>query len=97
MAPLSKALAGLVIPHDFCGCHLNASGETVDPELEKKNFKVAGNILSQIWGELVLDGKSVTAEYVENELIITDGYDEQWVFKHCRISQYMLQVMQLSS
>ena len=97
MVPLSKALAGLVIPHDSYGSHLNESGETIEPELEKKNFKVAGNILSQIWGELVLDGKSVTAEYVENELIITDGYDEQWVFKHYRISQYMLQVMQLSS
>ena len=79
MAPLSKALADLVIPHDLCGCHLNASEAMFDPELEKKNFKVAGNILSQIWGELVLDGKSVTAEYVENELIIIDGYDEQWV------------------
>ena len=90
-------MTGLVIPHDSCGSHLNASGETIDPELEKKNFKVAGYVLSQIWGELVLHEKSVTAEYVENELIITDAYNEQWVFKHCRISQYMLQVMQLSS
>ena len=90
MAPLSKTLAGLVIPHKSCGSHLYANGEMIDPELEKKNFKVFGKILSQIWGELVLDGKL-------DELIITDGYDEQWVFKHCRISQYMLQVMQLSS
>ena len=97
MAPLSKALASLVIPHDSCGSHLNPSGETIDPELEKKNFKVAGKILSQIWGELVLEGKLVTVEYVENELITTNRYDEHWVFKHCRISQYMLQVIQLSS
>ena len=90
-------MAGLVIQHDSCGSHLNPTGETVDPKLEKKNFKVAGKILSQIWRELVLDGKSVTAEYVENELIATDGYDENLVFKHFRISKYMLQVIQLSS
>ena len=88
---------GLVIPHDCCGSHLNPSREAIDPELEKKNFKVAGKTLSQIQGKLVLDEKPVTAEYVENELITTDGYDEHWVFKHCRISHYMLQVMQFSS
>ena len=97
MAPFSKALAGLVMPHDSCGSHLNPSGETIDPELEKENLKVAGKILPQMWGELVLDGMPVTAEYVENELITTDGYDEHWVFKHCRISPYVSQVIQLSS
>ena len=95
MAPLSKASAGLVIPHDSCGSHLNPSGETIGPEPEKKNFKVAGKILSQIWRELVLDGKLVIVEYVESELLTTDKYDEHWVFKHCRISQYMLQVVKL--
>ena len=54
MTPLSKALPGLVIPHDSCGSHLNPSGETVHPGLEKKNFKIAGKILSQIWRGLVL-------------------------------------------
>ena len=39
---------GLVIPHDSCGSHLNPSREAIDPELEKKNFKVAGKTLSQI-------------------------------------------------
>ena len=96
MAPLNKAFVGLVIPHDSCESYLNPSEEIIDPELEKKNFKVAGKMLSQIWGELVLDGKPVKAEYVEIELITTDGYDEHWVFKQSRISQYMLQVIQLS-
>ena len=85
MALPSKALAGLVIPHDSCGSHLNPSGETVAAEPEKNNFKVAGNILCQIWGKLVLDGKRVTAEYVENESVETAGYDEHWVFKQCKI------------
>ena len=34
----------------------------------KKSRNAAGKILSQTWGELVLDGKP---EYVENELITT--------------------------
>ena len=97
MAPLSKALAGLAIPIDSCGSHLNQNGENIDPELEKKNFKVAGKIFSQIWEELVLDGKLVKTEYVKNELITTHRYDKYWVFKHRRISQYMLQLIQLSS
>ena len=88
-------LAGLVIPHDSCGSYLNPSGETIDLEPEKKNFKVAGKTLSQIWRELVLDGKPVIVEYVESELLTTNKYDEHWVFKHCRISQYMLQVVKL--
>ena len=54
MTPLSKALTGLVMPHDSCGSHLNPSGEAVHPGLEKKNFKIAGKILSQIRKGLVL-------------------------------------------
>ena len=67
MTPLSKALTGLVIPNDSCVFHLNPSGETVDPELQKKNSKVAGNILCQILGELVLDGKPATVKLNDNE------------------------------
>ena len=76
-------MADFVIPHDSCGSHLNPSRETIDTKFEKKknNFKLTGKILSQMWGELVLDGKPVTVEYVKNELITTDGYDENWVFK----------------
>ena len=67
MTPLSKALTGLVIPNDSCVSHLNPSGETVDPELQKKNSKVAGNILCQILGEMVLDGKPATVKLIDNE------------------------------
>ena len=50
MTPLSKALTGLVIPNDSCVSHLNPSGETVDPELQKKNSKVAGTYCVRVWG-----------------------------------------------
>ena len=66
MTILSKVLANLLIQHDSCGSHLKLSGENVDAKLQKKNFKVARDMLSHVWGELVLDGKSVTVEYAEN-------------------------------
>lgn len=36
MAPLSRELSGLIIPHDQFGSHLNNQGKTIDTELEKK-------------------------------------------------------------
>ena len=39
MAPLSAALEGVVLPHDYFGSHLDAPGNTNDVELEKKNFQ----------------------------------------------------------
>ena len=34
MAPLSKELAGLVLPHESCGTHLDSRQRTIDVELE---------------------------------------------------------------
>ena len=75
---------------------LGREWQDVDEELEKKNFKVAGSILAEIWSELVLDGYPVFAEYIEDEKLLTSGYDEGWVYRHCRISQYMLQIVKCS-
>lgn len=36
MAPLSKELAGVILPHDTFGSHLDSQGRTVDVDLEKK-------------------------------------------------------------
>ncbi|CAF1496897.1 unnamed protein product [Didymodactylos carnosus] len=48
MAPLSHDLAGLILPHDHFGSHLNSSGETIDPVLEKINFQKAGEVLAEV-------------------------------------------------
>lgn len=53
MAPLSKALSGLVLPYDTFGSHLDSSKRTINAELERKNFKSAGEILAEIWSEMV--------------------------------------------
>ena len=38
----------------------------IDPGLEKRNFKKAGEILANVWNELVLDKFPVYCEYLEN-------------------------------
>ncbi|CAB3979549.1 Hypothetical predicted protein [Paramuricea clavata] len=59
MAPLSHDLAGVVLPHDTYGTHLSARNETVDKELEVKNFAKAGETLAEIWGKTVIDGYDI--------------------------------------
>ena len=93
MAPLSKALAGVLLPHDTFGNHPDSEGKTRDPEMEKQNFKRAGESLAEIWSELVLDGHPVIAEFVQDKHCTPDDVDQLWISKHCRFSQYMLQII----
>ena len=44
MVKFSQELNGVVLPHDSFGSHLNAAGENIDRELEKKKFRVC-------WGD----------------------------------------------
>ena len=89
MAPLSKALAGILLPHDSFGNHLDSQNRTIDVELEKTNFRKAGEVLAEIWGELVMDGHPVLAEFASLLLDV----NHSWMTKHCRASQYMLQIV----
>jgi hypothetical protein len=47
MTPLSHDLAGLILPYDHFGSHLNDSGVTINVDLEKINFRKAGQILAE--------------------------------------------------
>ena len=38
MSPLSKQLAGIVLPHDSLGTHLDGNGKTMDYIKELENF-----------------------------------------------------------
>ncbi|CAF1416944.1 unnamed protein product, partial [Rotaria sordida] len=62
MAPLSPDLAGLILPHDHFGSHLNESGGTMNVDLEKLNFP--GQILAERWNLSVIDGYPCVAEYI---------------------------------
>ena len=59
MAPFSKDMCGLILPHDSFGSHLNSKGRTVDDELELQNFKKAAEVLADVWTEHVIDNHPV--------------------------------------
>ena len=86
MAPLSHDLAGVVLPHDTFGSH-NNKNETVDKELEMKNFAKAGEVLAEIWSKTVIDNYPAVAEYINpsDEVFIT-AKDQEWMAKHVRES-----------
>ncbi|XP_047144174.1 uncharacterized protein LOC124817793 [Hydra vulgaris] len=94
MAPLSRDLAGIVLPHDFFGNHLDSSGKTIDYELEVENFQKAADVLSQVWEKTVIDGYPVHCQAVP----VGKAYeppipDPVWVDKHCQQSRYSLQIV----
>lgn len=64
MAPLSRELAGLILPHDHFGSHLNSSGEVINKQLELQNFQFAGETLAAVWSKMVIDGYPVVTKYV---------------------------------
>ncbi|CAF4369068.1 unnamed protein product [Rotaria magnacalcarata] len=39
----------LILPYDHYGSHLDNGGNTIDTELEIRNFKRAGNCLAEVW------------------------------------------------
>ena len=72
LSPLSHDLAGLILPHDHFGTHLNEVGVTEHAELEKNNFKMAGDALAEVWSMNVLDEHPVVAEYINPSPLIDD-------------------------
>ena len=64
MAPLSRQLVGAVLPYDTYGTHLNSSRETVDDELEFRNFGKAMLILSSLFENAVVGGYETKCDIV---------------------------------
>ncbi|KAL7287658.1 hypothetical protein TKK_0018299 [Trichogramma kaykai] len=95
MAPLSRALSGVILPYDFYGNHLDSKKECVDKELELKNFAKAGETLSEIWSEMEIDKFPVLAKYItpDESLPSLPVIDYSWHQKHVRESQYFLQIV----
>lgn len=95
MAPLSKELSGVILPHERYGSHLNSNGETVDVALEKQNFKHAGEVLSEIWNRLEFDGHKTFSEYIDpdkEELETIEEHSPEWCARHVREGHYFFQV-----
>ena len=88
-------MVGLVLPADTFGSHLH-NGETIDEELEKKNFEAAGRVLAEIWDKMEIDGKPLIAEYVPEVVDDeTKGFQVSATFKsrHLIQTQYMTIVL----
>ena len=98
MAPLSSQLSGVVLPHDHFGSHLNNKAETIDTDLEKKNFVKAGEVLCELWNDMTIDGHSVNASFKNPDEDVR-SFDEPsgaWIEAHCLISKYSLQISKCS-
>lgn len=98
LAPLSRDLSGLILPHDHYGSHLDKNGKTCDTELEKVNFQKAGEVLAEVWNSTVIDEFVVVASYVGSDrgkLEISPPSDE-WSSRHIQQSQYCLQIVKCS-
>ena len=55
MATLSGKLAGITLPIDHFGKHLNSQGNVINSELATQNFQYAGEALCDIWScDLIL-------------------------------------------
>ncbi|XP_062556883.1 uncharacterized protein LOC134221713 [Armigeres subalbatus] len=95
MAPLSAQLAGLILPSDTFGTHLNGRGVTEDKNLELKNFRAAGEVLAKVWSSLIIDDFEVIAEFKEpkEDSKLPSQPDSHWYSVHVRESQYALQIV----
>ena len=91
MAPLSHDIAGVILPHDHFGNHLGSNGETIDVDIEKKNFQKAAEILANVWSNTVIDGHKVDAQAMPIGMAHKlDEVNAEWVSKHVQQSRYLL-------
>ena len=89
MAPLSHDLAGIILPHDTYGTHLDGSGKTLDKELEEENFYAAADVLSNIWSQTVIDKHQVNCKTVKKgSQFIPPEPSPDWISKHVQVMCY---------
>ena len=87
-------MSGVLLEHEHFGSHLGDRGNTIDPQLELRNFEHAGKILGEIWSGMVIDGHPVIAEYIADEgSEVVKDISEKWKSSHVRSSQYLLQIV----
>jgi hypothetical protein len=72
LSPMSHDLAGLILPHDPFGTHLNDNGLTEHVELEKEIFKLTGDVLAEVWNMNIVDEYPVVAEYIKPSPLIDE-------------------------
>ena len=98
MAPLSKELSGVILPHEHYGSHLDSQGRTIDKKKELENFGFAGQTLAEIWSSVNIDNFPTIANYIDpksSELKVENlvTKDSKWFSQHVRTSQYFTQIV----
>ncbi|CAG8832599.1 15561_t:CDS:2 [Gigaspora margarita] len=68
MATLSGKLAGIVLPINHFGKHLDSQGNIIDTNLAAQNFNYAKTMLCDIWRCDPIFGKHVNATYVDKAI-----------------------------
>ena len=92
MAPLSKLTTSVI--YDTFGSHLDSAHKTVDLDLEKENFKAAGEVLSEIFNKGVIDGHPVVSNFVSSVSEEAENtISEEWKAAHVIQSQYICQIV----
>ena len=94
MSPLSHDIAGVILPHENFGSHLDSQGNTIDVELEKQIFFHASQVLADIWSHTVIDGYKVdyTALPVRKEFTPVE-VSPSWATRHVQQLRYALQIV----
>ncbi|CAG8848948.1 26266_t:CDS:2, partial [Gigaspora margarita] len=85
MATLLGKLAGIVLPIDHFGKHLDSQSNVNDTNLATQNFNYAGTMLCDIWRRDPIFGKHDDISVPWN-----------WIEKHCNLCQYSLDVKRSS-
>ena len=95
MAPLSRVLAGLILPHDPFRSDQGDNKNETDEASQLKNCENAGTALAEVWSRLNIDGHNVHAGYVPSseDMLFPNELSPEWCVTHIRESQYMIQVL----
>ena len=97
MAPFSHDLAGVLIPWDFFGSHLDNAGNTIDPDLEVKNFHAGAEIVSEVLNKTVINGFETDCQAVKVGCTLeTEEPNHLWMAKHVLQTRYMLMIVKCS-
>ncbi|PKB97764.1 hypothetical protein RhiirA5_432533 [Rhizophagus irregularis] len=107
MSTLSQKLAGITLPINKFGSHLNSQGQVVDSELAMKNFRYAGEVLCTLWERDLIFGKPVITQYIDhkntsfNDVIFPGSEKEsnnesnvpwRWLENHTKMCTYSLDI-----
>ncbi len=94
MSPFSHDLAGVILPHDSFGNHLDCSGKTSDEYLDKRNFFKAADVLSEIWSAPVIDGHRIDSRDVPlNQEFVPPELSSIWISTHVRQTRNFLGIV----